>query len=244
MPEQSYIGVGKVYILKEGASAGLVEVGNVDTLTLGVNEESKELRDFQSPGGGLLNEIKRIESVDATLNLRELKPENLAIALFGNASEVTGDSVAGEAHTAYQGSLVALAHPPSGNVVVTGSGGTPTYVEGTDYEVRPGGIFIVEGGGISDDTAIEVDYDYLTEEVIQALTESGDAYRVYFEGLNEAQSDKPVIVDLYRVRFGPAQQFDLIGDDFAGFQIAGKVLKDTGKSGAGVSQYFKVTKVQ
>lgn len=46
------------------------------------------------------------------------------------------------------------------SVVVTGTGGTPTYVAGTDYvlDAANGRVQILASGGIADDTAILVDY--------------------------------------------------------------------------------------
>jgi hypothetical protein len=129
-------------------------------------------------------------------------------------------------------------------VVVTNEAGNVTYVAGTDYEVRPGGIFIIAAGAIADAAVVKVDYSYGAEDVIQALTSAAKEYVLFFEGLNEAQSGKPFLVDAYRVRFGATKNFSLIGDNFAGFELTGAVLKDSTKTGAGVSQFFKATSVQ
>jgi len=59
--------------------------------------------------------------------------------------------------------------------------------------------------------------------------------------LNEARSGKAVVIHIYRQKLGAAQNLALIGDDYAALEISGKVLKDTTKTGAGVSQYFKAT---
>ncbi len=75
---------------------------------------------------------------------------------------------------------------------------------------------------------------------MQALTTSGKEYELYFEGLNEARSGKPVTVQAYRVKLGAAQALSLIGEDYAALEMTGKLLKDTSKSGVGVSQYFRV----
>ena len=126
------------------------------------------------------------------------------------------------------------------SVVVTDGTGVTTYTAGSDYEVRPAGIYILPGSTIADGTSILIDYDYGAGDVIEAITNSGKEWEMVFEGLNEARSDKPVVVDIYRLKFSPAQSVDFIGDDYASLQLTGEALKDTSKTGAGISQYIKV----
>ena len=243
MADYSYIGVGKVYMREYGASAGLVEIGNCTALEFAVQEETKELRDYTSTGGGVLNEVRRITGVEIRLTMAEYSPDNLARALYGTtASEVAG-TVTDESVTAYKGGLVRLQYPNPASVVVTDAAGTTTYTEGSDYEVRPGGIYILEGGAITDGEALLVDYSYGALDVIQALAASAGEWELVFEGLNEARSGKPVIVDVWRCRFGAAANLSLIGDDFATLELTGKVLKDASKT-SGLSQFFRVQMVQ
>jgi hypothetical protein len=75
------------------------------------------------------------------------------------------------------------------------------------------------------------------------LTNSGDAYRLVFEGLNEARSDKPVIAELFRNKFDPTSGLGLISDDFGVLSLTGSVLKDPAKAGAGISKYMNIKMV-
>jgi hypothetical protein len=241
--DYSYIGSGKIYLREVGASAGLVEVGNCSALNFAVQEEVKEQRDYTSTGGGVLNEVRRITGVEVSISLAELSPANLARALYGTTTAVVAGTVTTEAVTAYEGALSRLAHVNPSAVVVQDVTDTTTYVAGTDYEVRPGGIYVIAGGAITDADVLHVDYSYGAEDVVQALASSAKEYEVVFEGLNEARSGKAVLVDAWRVKFGAAQNLSLIGDDFASLELTGKVLKDSTKIG-GISQFFKTTSVQ
>lgn len=247
MGDYSYIGTGKVYIKESTAAAPLVEIGNVSKLEFAVEEDAVELRDYTSPGGGVLNEVRRIKGCGASMTLHELKPGNIALMLYGSTSAAAAGTVPAEKVTAYRGGLVRLAYANPAVASVkndnAGAPGATTYAVGEDYEVRPGGLFIPAGSAIADAAFIHVAYSYGAQDVIQALTNAGKEYALFFEGLNEAQSGKPFLVDAFRVRFGATKAFSLIGDAFAGFELAGKVLKDTSKSGAGISQFFKATSV-
>jgi hypothetical protein len=243
MADYSYIGSGKIYMRDLSGSGGLIEVGNVSKLDIGTEEETKELRDYRSPGGGVINEVRRITGVTLAMTLHDLSPENLAMALYGTTEAVAAGSVTGETVTAQVGALVRLAHTGISNVVVQDETDTTTYTAGTDYEVRPGGIFILSTGAITDGETLHVAYDYGAQDVVQALDGAQGTYELVFEGLNEARSGKPVIVDVWRARFGAVSTISLIGDDYAGLELSGKALKDTSKP-SGTSQYFRVTLVE
>jgi hypothetical protein len=240
MADYSYIGSGKIYMRDLSGSGGLIEVGNVSKLDIGTEEEIKELRDYRSPGGGVINEVRRITGVTLAMTLHDLSPENLAMALYGTTEAVGAGTVTDEVVTAKLGALVRLAHTGISSVTVTNNTDTTTYVEGTDYEVRPAGLWILASGSISDGESLKVDYSYGKQDVVQALDGAQGTYELVFEGLNEARSGKPVIVDVWRARFGAAKTISFIGDDYAGLDVEGKALKDTSKP-SGTSQYFRVT---
>ena len=64
--DYSYLGSGKVFARVVGAAAGLRFLGNVIDLSFAVAEDNKELKDRTQPGGGTYNEVRRVESVEAT----------------------------------------------------------------------------------------------------------------------------------------------------------------------------------
>lgn len=238
----TYIGKGVVYLgLRDGTDA-LRNIGNVSALSFSAQEDTREMIDFQAAGGGKLNELKRISGVEMQVTMLELKAANIALAVFGTASAVSAGAVSSEAHSLVkQGGLVSLANipDPDQTLTVTGDGGTPSYTEGTDYTRVTAGIEIIVGGGIADDTPIEVSYTTLAGNVVEALLNSGLEYRLVFSGLNEAESGRAVVVTAHRVKFGPAQDLGFIGEEFAELQITGEVLKDTSITTPGKSQFYK-----
>ena len=239
--DYSYLGSGKVYLRPYGAAQGLVEVGNVSELTLGVNETTVSIKDFTQPGGGTRNEVRRIESVDLQMTMSDLSPENLARAVFGTTTAAAAGTGVAETATAYADSFVPLQYPPT-NVTSVTDGGPTTYTEGTDYEVRPGGLYILPGTTIPDGSSITVTYDHAAVDVVQALVDSAKQWEIVFAGLNEARSGKEVVVTIHKATLGAAQQIPLVGEEYATVQVAGKLLADTSK-GAGLSQYFKAVLV-
>ena len=132
----------------------------------------------------------------------------------------------------------------------TTSDGTVTWtnrgafaaVADTDYEVRPEGLMIL-GGGIPDGCPISVAYSYGAYSAIEALTAGSGIYELSFGGLNEANSNSPVILDIWRLQISAASNLGFISDDFASLEVTGTVLMDSTKTGSGISKYFRVQMV-
>lgn len=243
--EQSYFGVGKVYMRVVGASTGMTEVGEVSQLELAHNEEKIKLPDHTKPGGGNRNTISRIESVECVIKFHDFTPENMARAIFGNTTQTVGGTITDESHNAYAGTFIKTDYPGISAVnCQDASGGAGTdFTEGTDYEVRSGGIMILDGYTGVEGDPIYIDYTHVGVDVIQAVTDSGQEYEMFFDGVNEAQSGEPASVELFRIKFGPAQNLSLINEgDFGALELTGEVLIDTSKTGTGISQYYKAVK--
>jgi hypothetical protein len=242
MSDYSYLGSGKIYMREAGASAPLVEIGNASKLDFGVTEETKELKDFTQAGGGTYNEVRRVSAVEMSLTVHDLSPENLARAVYGTSTVVTAGTATDEALTARKGGINPLAKIPT--AITNVKKGATTYVAGTDYELRAGGLYIPSTSTIVDADAITCSYTYGGQDVVQALVTSGKEYEVLFAGLNEARSGKETRVHAYRVKLGATSALALLGENYAGLEIKGKLLKDTTKNGTTVSQYFKADMVQ
>ena len=238
-----YIGAGQVYARVKDSAVPLAPIGNVSELKLGIEEESKTLADYTHGGGGTYAKVSRITGITLTATLHDLNKTNLARALYGDGNEVQAGTVTDETHTAYKGGLLRLAHPSPASVEVKAAEGDTTYTAGTDYEVRPEGVFILPGSTITDGAQVKVNYSYTAYDLIETLTRSGVVLEMSFGGVNEADSGKPVVVDLFRVSLGAAKEVSLIGDDFASLQLEGNVMVDSTKTGAGESRYMKVSMV-
>lgn len=234
-----YLGSGQIYAREAGAAAGLMAIGNTSKLEFKVNEDKQKLKDYTKPGGGTYASVSRIESVTAEFTVHDLNKTNVARALFGSEAIVAGAAVVDEVAVGYKGGITKLNHPNPTAVVVTNAGATTTYVANVDYEVKAGGILILDAGAITEAQSLRVDYTFATYSKVEALTSGAKTLELFFEGLNEANDGKPVLIDVYRLQLSPAKALALLGDDFAELEMEGEVLKDASKTGAGISQYFR-----
>lgn len=238
MADFSYLGSGRTYLREIGGTAGLIEIGNCSALSFSVSEETKELKDYTQSGGGTYNEVRRISAVECQITIHDISAANLARALYGTVDVVATGTVTDESKAGVKkGDFVATTFMPS--AITTVKVGAATKVAGTDYEARGGGIYIIPTGTILDNDTVLITYTKAATDVVQALTSSGKEYELLFDGMNEARSGKKTRVNAYRVKIGALQNLSLIGEEYAALEVTGKLLKDTSKTGAGVSQYFK-----
>lgn len=245
----AYLGSGMIKMRQVGAEAPLIAVGNCSALTFGAQLDSKELKNFTKPGGGTYAKVDRVSSVTVNLSAHDINGANLARASGGAYSSQAAGTVTDEEIVAYKGGTTVLSRPPSSITSVEPAGGGTAYVVDVDYFVTPAGLDIPAASAIPapvDATTpnIQVTYANTVQTIVQAMVNSGLEYEMVFEGLNEAESDKPVIVYAYRVKFAPAQAINFIGDDFAVLELTGTSLADANKVGAGISQYWKAVIVE
>lgn len=241
--ELSYIGKGSFSARVKGAAAGMLPLGNISAANVRVTEDKKELLDYQSPGGGQANALRRIQTVELGLTLRDFSADNIAKALFGAASVVAAATGATETVTAYEDALTPLGKTGITNLVVKDVTDTTTYVAGTDYDLVRSSLWVYATGAITDGAVLHLTYDHPAQNVVEALVNAGLEYEVFLDGLNEAQSGKAVSIRFHRLRFGPVADWGLIADDYGEIALTADLLKDSSIVGAGLSQYMKVVYV-
>lgn len=241
--ERSYIGKGSFYARVKGSSAGMLPLGNISAANVRITEDKKELLDYQSAGGGQANALRRIQTVELGLTMRDFLDENIAKGLFGSASVVAAATGATETVTGYHDALTPLGKAGVTNLVVKDVTDTTTYVAGTDYDLVRSGLWVYSTGAITDAETLHLTYDHPAQNVVEALVNAGLEYEVFLDGLNEAQSGKAVAINFHRLRFGPVADWGLIADDYGELALTGDLLKDTTITTVGLSQYMKVAYV-
>jgi len=84
---------------------------------------------------------------------------------------------------------------------------------------------------------LSADYTYTAQNLVDALTEGATERYLRFEGLNTADGNNPVVVEVFKFSTDPLQQLALIGDEVQQFELAGNVLADPLQTSG--SKFFK-----
>lgn len=231
--------VGQVYALPYGVAGPLAPIGNVLELTLTHDEEVKKQGDFTRLGGGTHAQIRRVNGATIAFTMADINMVNFTRAVLGTASEVDAGAVVGETHKAYKGGLIRLEHLHPSSVAFK-KAATVIPAAG-NYEVRPEGIFVLpDTTAITDADDVTIDYNHVATATLEALTQKAPELQICFGGLNEADSGKPVVVDLWRVGQGVAKTLALMNNNFMGLPVEGELLIDPTKVGTGISRYYRV----
>jgi hypothetical protein len=234
-----FSGQGRVYIGtrdSNGNPQAMRWLGNVPELKVSLNVETVE--HTESYSGQRLADLRLIKSKDGefTCSVEDFSIENLELVLYGQTSSVTSGTVTNEALPtgASAGSIYLLANQFVSSVVVKDSAASPaTLTAGTHYKVHAeqGAIEFLNVGTFTQ--PFKVDYSYGAAKRIAMFKTGTPEVWLRFDGLNTADSNKRVIVDLYRVVLNPSKDFALIGDELQKFDLTGRVLADATKSDTG-----------
>lgn len=234
-----YSGQGRVYIGQrsaQGQPLALRWLGNVPELKITLNVETVEHKESYS--GQRLTDLQLIKGKDGEFSaaVEDFSIENLELTLYGHTSAQTAGTVTGEALPtgAVAGGIYLLAHQFVSSVVVSDSAGTPaTLTAGTHYRVlaEQGAIELLSVTGFTQPFVVA--YSHGAARRLAMFRAAQPEVWLRFDGLNTVDSNRRVIVDLYRVALNPTKDFSLIGEELQKFELSGRVLADTTKDEAG-----------
>ncbi|CCF97553.1 hypothetical protein ACFS23_24375 [Ralstonia solanacearum] len=200
------------------------------------------LPDYESQSGQRTLDHRMVKQKSATINLtiEEFTRDNLALALYGNHVTSDGGLVNDEPVGGEQplvGDRYFLAHPKVSKLVIKDSSAKPvTLAAGVDYtaDVDFGSIqFLRLDDGATPPVPyvrpFKASYAFGTVTEIGIFTQPLPERYLRLEGLNTAQGNAKVLVELYRVAFDPLKELALISDDYNKFEMEGSLLADATK---------------
>lgn len=244
-----FSGQGSVLIATKnsvtGDPEGFVPVGNVSAMTIGVETTVFEHKESCSGTRGIDKEIVQEIKVNIAMTLESINKENLALTLYGTESAVVGASATDEQIIAAHDKWTRLDNIKVSSVVV-GDDAVPTttYVLDTDYQLNAesGSIKVLSTGAILDLAVVFIDYTFAAHDNIEGITSSAAPERwIRFEGLNTADADKPVVIDIYKMSIQPLAELAVINEELAEMSVEGAALSDATRSSG--SLYFTIKKI-
>lgn len=235
-----------------GKGSNFIPVGNCSSLKTSVATSVIEHKESQSGIRGI--DYRLTTEVKATLSMvmENYTPENLAIALRGRSAHVPGAAVTAEVGKFAAGMVMLLSRIGVSAVVVKKGAtalvlfvsGTATAVDGAwDYKLNASAGSLMFAPvpvtpQLVDGDALAIDYTFAAQSTVDALTEAASEKYVRFEGLNTANGNKAVVIEVYRFLTDPLKELSLITDTIQQFTLDGSVLMDTVQTN---SKYFHQT---
>lgn len=236
--------VGKFYARAWGSPMHPAPIGNVLEAEVEHTEDVQEQEDMTQLGGGTHAEVRRVTKVKLKLKIADLNVVNLARASLANLAGVEAGTVVDEAFTVTSlGTLLPTQHIDPTSVVIkkgaTAAAATPVDMAG-NYVPGAAGIFLPESAtGIAVADNLWVSYSYGAYAAIEALTTKAPELELIFEGLNEAETGKACVVNIWRASQGVTKSLALLKKGFGSLDVEGSVLQDPTKTGVGISKYYR-----
>lgn len=233
MPSRYFIGKGRLYFAAKNTTTGLPTdftwLGNVPSLNL--STEQADVQHKESYTGLNLTDkvVATAQSANATFTVEEFTRGNLTYFLFGTSSSISAATVTNETVIAKLGGFVPVANIniTTWTSLVLGSAPATVYVNGTDYTVNlsTGMIYFPPTSTIADGASLRASYASGAVERVSGFTgNQNPTYWLRFDGLNQAEDNKPVIIDIYNFRPKPVGSVSLISDEFSQLEIEGMAL--------------------
>lgn len=224
---KDFSGQGKVWLAtrqKNGRPGALKWVDDASTLQLAMTVETSE-RTESYTGRRLTSAVlTKSQKATFTLTVNAFSAANLALALYGQSAVIPGGASSGEACPSglVAGDTIALDHRDISDLVITDSDGQQ-LVDGTDYRLASAAGGLVTA--LKSSNGWTANYTYGPSVNVTLFTQGAPERYLVFDGINTVSNDR-CRVQIYRLRFSPASQLDLVNDDFATLELKGSVLYD------------------
>jgi hypothetical protein len=243
-------GRGRIYIAERNNAGipGIFKfVGCADAFNVALSVETIQHYSKCTSADALDYQGTKTQSAEVSMTLSEWVKANILLALRAiEVPDATSGSVSNEAcGTGFEAGdvylLGAINGVPRTNVsAVSVDDGGGALVLDTDYTLNAdtGAItFLLAPTG-----AVTADYTYDDLPYASMFRAGQKDFWLRFDGVNKADGDAPVLVDLYKVQFNPAQNLDLLSDELALMELSGAVLVDANKSeSSDLGQFGRMT---
>ena len=168
-------------------------------------------------------------TVSATLE--DWSKENLALAVRGNVKELASAAVTGDTSPLLMvvGDVWTLKNPNVSALTIVDSSTTPVTVDAADYtlDAAYGTVTINDLAGYT--LPLKANYTKGIVSVVPFFTMPVSEVAIRFEGVNTADGNKRVLVELYKVALDPTKELGLITEQFGQFVLEGTALIDPTK---------------
>ena len=245
-----YSGQGVVMVGDYDASGnmlGMTALGNCPSLEISIDIEVDEHKESQTGQRATDLRKEKDTKVGVKLTCENFVRDVLAMFTRGSFTAITAGSATDFAMEFFKGKIMSLPHLSVSAVTIT-KGVTPlvAYVnDSTPYDYRinaaAGSVKFADTpttAGLVDGDDLLVDYTYAAQAQVDSLTQGSTSRFLRFEGLNTADGNKPVVVEVFKAQFDPAKVLSLISDESVqSFELEGSALADLTRTSG--SKYFR-----
>lgn len=215
--------------LENGKPGKLEWVGNTPTCTLSIATENTEKIESFSGQRLPYGRIQTSKKATIKLALDEILPVNLIQGLYANHISKDAGSAVDELLPAdlVAGDIIRLdnAFIDETTLVIQDSASESVTRDKIAVESANAGLLkVVDPVGLTQ--PFKASYDYTKRSAFTILSQTPPERYFVLDGIN-TENNQPMVLNLYRVRFDPAESLELINSEYGTLSLTGSVLIDT-----------------
>lgn len=215
--------------LENGKPGKLEWVGNTPTCTLSITTENTEKIESFSGQRLPYGRIQTSKKATIKLALDEILPVNLIQGLYANHISKDAGSAVDELLPAdlVAGDIIRLdnAFIDETTLVIQDSASESVTRDKIAVESANAGLLkVIDPVGLTQ--PFKASYDYTKRSAFTILSQTPPERYFVLDGIN-TENNQPMVLNLYRVRFDPAESLELINSEYGTLSLTGSVLIDT-----------------
>lgn len=204
-------------------------MGNVPSAQLELSVDKEEKQESFTGSRGLYDTMTKKKAGRITGSFDEWSLKNLALGMYATELAIASASVTAEALPAdlAVGDYFSLRYPYASSVVITDSAGSPVTMPGTAYAKAGHNdrMFQVMSDLGAYTEPLKAAYTYAAQEGLDVFSEEPREIYVVFDGINTL-TGQPVTYDLFRTKFDPFGQQQVIHDGYGSLDFGADILLD------------------
>lgn len=270
--EHYFSGQGIVLLAKRGSTGqalGFRPVGNVPDCKINLNVEIDDHKESKTGIRGIDKRLRKSITGKVDFTMENFLSENLAMQLNAGRTSMASGTKTGLVIRGYKGLVTSLDHLNLSGLVVKTEEATPrtlTKFPGTgngkwDYQENlPAGSIMLNPDVATFDNLLVGDlvedpgdagvmsvpltaaFSYSSQFIVDALTGAPPDLWLRFEGLNTAEDNVPVVVDIFRIAADPLKELALIGNSLQSSTMSCVMQMDSYRTSG--SPYFQIRTVK
>lgn len=234
---QYFSGQGRVLVAKRsalGRALAFALFADCSAAKMELKSNMTDIYEDQSGDKLLAAQIPGQKSGTLTLTCKQFTKTSAALGFYSAPLSIVAGTVTGEVLPPglQAGDEIALKYGNASNLIITDSTATPkTLTKGTEY--KENSLVFGNVGILEDMTAgayvepLKAAYGYAAADSFPMFTQMPEDRYIRIEGLNAAESNAPVLIEVYRGKPQPFASVEWIGEAAANEDLAIGCLYDS-----------------
>lgn len=233
---QYFSGQGRVLVAKRQANGRPLAFSlfcDCSAAKLAMKVDQEKIQESMSGDRLTAKLLNKAKDATLTVTCKQFSKTSAALGFYSTPLSIVAGSVTGEVFpTGLQaGDEIALAFGNASNLVITDSTGTPlTMIKGQQYQENS---LIFGNVGILQDAAngayvepLKAAYSYEAADSFPMFSDDPEERYIRIEGLNTAEDNAPVLIEMYNGKAAPFSSVDWISDSASNQDVPFELLYD------------------